>query len=82
MTSKRVGKDKTYEYSINNDCIEYHLTRNKFRENKRDSTPVPTKKLFNKEKTECPMVVKESQKKYHQFQQRNYLRKKKQNVAR
>ena len=76
MTSKRVGKDKTYEYSINNDCVEYHMTIYKFREqNKRDSTPVPTKKLFKKEKTECPVVEKEIQKNISPVPTKNLFKK-------
>ena len=46
LTSKRVGKEKVYEYNINNECVEYHRTIYKFRELKRNIVPVPTKKLF------------------------------------
>ena len=36
LTSKRVGKEKVYEYNINNECVEYHRTIYKFRELKRN----------------------------------------------
>jgi hypothetical protein len=52
------------------------MTIYKFREqNKRDSTPVPTKKLFKKEKTECPVVEKEIQKNISPVPTKNLFKK-------
>ena len=46
LTMKRIGLTRTCVYYINNECVEYHRTIYKFRENKREISPVPTKKLF------------------------------------
>ena len=46
LISKQVGKTRTYEYDINNEFVDYHRNLYKFRESKRNITPVPTKKLF------------------------------------